>query len=221
MARIRTIKPSFFKNEELAELTLASRLLFIGLWTQGDSEGRLEDRPKRLKAEIFPYDSINIEELLSKLQSAGFIHRYEFGDLKLIQINNFLKHQRITGSESETKSDYPAPKMEGNTLETFGNTLETPRTTGREGKGKERKGKEVFLPPIFEDFSCYCTENGFSGIALRAYKFYSEANWHDSKGNPVLNWKQKLQSVWFKEENRTRAPKPKFVSQLTAEEKEW
>jgi hypothetical protein len=158
MARIRTIKPGFFKNEELAELSFPSRLLFIGLWTQADKEGRLEDRPKRLKAEIFPYDSVNTDELLSKLQSAGFIVRYKIedaglGELKLIQINNFSKHQRFTGSEADSESEFPAPLKEGNTLETFGNTLETPRTTGKEGKGMEGKGKEGDVPEVVFPFS--------------------------------------------------------------------
>ncbi len=62
MARIRTIKPQFFLNEELAELPAMVRLLFIGLWTQADREGRLLDRPKRLKAEIFPYDNFDVEK---------------------------------------------------------------------------------------------------------------------------------------------------------------
>src|SRR5437764_1366213 len=75
MARIRTIKPSFFKNEELAELPVAARLLFIGLWCLADCEGRLEDRPKRIKVELFPYDSMEVEQVLSGLQSAGFVSR--------------------------------------------------------------------------------------------------------------------------------------------------
>jgi hypothetical protein len=151
MARIRTIKPIFFKNEELAETSFPARLLFIGLWTLADKEGRMEDRPKRIKAELFPYDSVNIEELLSRLQSAGFIVRYkvedaELGEMKLIQINNFSKHQRITGSEADTQSEYPAPS-EGNILENLGNTLETPRTTGKEGKGKEMEKERKELMP--------------------------------------------------------------------------
>ena len=39
MARIRTIKPQFFLNEQLAMLGFADRLLFIGLWTQADKAG--------------------------------------------------------------------------------------------------------------------------------------------------------------------------------------
>ena len=151
MARIRTIKPDFFKNEQLSELPAIARLLFVGLWTQADREGRMLDRPKRLKAEIFPYDNVDLEKELSRLQNAGFIKRYEVGDLKVIQIDKFTKHQRITGSEAETKSDLPAPpkaaldreEAGGNILENFGNTLEALRTTGKEGNGKEGNGREL------------------------------------------------------------------------------
>ncbi len=50
--RARGIKPAFFKNEELAELGTVAQLLFIGLWCLADREGRLEDRPKRIGAEV-------------------------------------------------------------------------------------------------------------------------------------------------------------------------
>jgi len=46
MARTRSIKPAFFANEHLAELSAGTRLLFIGLWTIADKNGKLEDRPK-------------------------------------------------------------------------------------------------------------------------------------------------------------------------------
>ena len=52
MARARNIKPGFFTNDELVELPFATRLLFIGLWTIADREGRMVDRPKKIKMEI-------------------------------------------------------------------------------------------------------------------------------------------------------------------------
>lgn len=153
MARIRTIKPSFFKNEDLADVPMSARLLFIGLWCLSDKEGRLEDRPKRIKAELFPYDSIEIDQQLSRLQSAGFIIRYEVGELKVIQIINFSKHQRITGTEATSESDLP--EFVGNNKETTrkhsGNTLDDRKGyIGKEGKEyKERNGAS---PPdgVFE-----------------------------------------------------------------------
>jgi len=95
VARSRNIKPGFFTNEYLSELPPLARLLFIGLWCYADREGRLEDRPKRLKVDILPYDSCNIDDLLNKLAESPdeFIVRYEIDDRRYIQISNFHKHQ--------------------------------------------------------------------------------------------------------------------------------
>jgi hypothetical protein len=94
MPRIRTIKPDFFSNEEIGNLPAQARLLFIGLWTLADCEGRLQDRPMRIAAQLFPYDSWPIPTLLENLAQARLITRYEAEGKKCIQIINFLKHQR-------------------------------------------------------------------------------------------------------------------------------
>lgn len=93
MARSRNIKPGFFTNDQLAELPALTRLLFVGLWTIADREGRLEDRPKKIKAEAMPYDSFDCDDALSELQSSGFIIRYTTGGIKVIQVVNWCKHQ--------------------------------------------------------------------------------------------------------------------------------
>lgn len=93
MARARSIKPSFFTNEELVELPFETRLLFIGLWTIADREGRLEDRPKRIKMAVFPADSVDVNDCLNQLQRSGFILRYEHDASLYIQILAFNKHQ--------------------------------------------------------------------------------------------------------------------------------
>jgi len=77
MPRARNIKPGFFKNEDLIELPFEARLLFIGLWTLADREGRLEDRPKRIKIELFPEDDCNVDDLLRQLADKKLIIRYE------------------------------------------------------------------------------------------------------------------------------------------------
>lgn len=103
MSRTRLLKPSFFKNEDLADLTIAARLLFAGLWTLADKSGRLEDRPRRIKAEIFPYDSVNCESLLSDLHAAGFIFRYETEGFRVIQVESFEKHQHPHHAEKDSQ----------------------------------------------------------------------------------------------------------------------
>lgn len=107
--RIRTIKPSFFTNEELAACSPLARLAFIGLWLAADREGRLEDRPGRLKVEILPYDDADMDEILRELEGGDFIIRYEAEGKPLLAVKTFTLHQRITGSEADSKSSFPPP----------------------------------------------------------------------------------------------------------------
>lgn len=92
--RSRNIKPAFFTNPDLGECSPLSRLLFAGLWCCADREGRLPDRVKFIKAQIFPYDNLEIDSLLDELSRFGFIERYEVRGVRVISIPNFTKHQR-------------------------------------------------------------------------------------------------------------------------------
>ncbi|EOC1611973.1 hypothetical protein [Cronobacter turicensis] len=93
MARSRNIKPGFFTNDELAECSPLARLLFAGLWTIADKEGRLDDRPKKVKALVLPFDNVDCDELLQQLHDRKFIQRYQVQDGAYIQITNWKKHQ--------------------------------------------------------------------------------------------------------------------------------
>ncbi len=100
MARTRLLKPGFFKNELLAELPFEGRLLFQGLWILADREGRLEDRPLRIKAEVFPFDTVKVDDLLAGLAERGFILRYRVEAVAVIQVVKFSEHQTPHPRES-------------------------------------------------------------------------------------------------------------------------
>jgi hypothetical protein len=110
LARIRSIKPEFFDDEDLCSLPYSHRLAFIGLWVQADREGRLEDRPLRLRARIFPYDDVDMEAILADLTTAGFIIRYVVSGRAYIQVKAFLHHQIPT--RDEPTSEIPGPEGE-------------------------------------------------------------------------------------------------------------
>jgi len=67
MARTRNLKPGFFANEQLGDCDPLARLLFAGLWTIADREGRLQDKPKKIKAMLLPYDDCDVDALLDQL----------------------------------------------------------------------------------------------------------------------------------------------------------
>jgi hypothetical protein len=120
VARARNIKPGLFKNEVLGVADPLYTLLFEGLWILADREGRLEDRPLRIKAEVFPYRTLEIEPMLDWLQEQGFIRRYVVAGKKYILICEFVKHQNPHKNESE--SVIPPPEEIGTTSEKIGST---------------------------------------------------------------------------------------------------
>lgn len=118
MARKRMIDPGFWIDEKLGTVSPFVRLLFMGLISNADDEGRLPGHPALIKSQIFPYDvDITVQlvdEWLNQLQELGIITIYTMDNQTYIQIKNFLKHQTIN---RPTKSKYPAPPEPSLTLQ--------------------------------------------------------------------------------------------------------
>jgi uncharacterized protein YdaU (DUF1376 family) len=74
----------------------------------------------------------------------------------------------------------------------------------KDSNGKQKKNNGILMGTVNEnEIVNYFIENGYKEeVAKRAFHYYNEANWHDASGKKVLNWKQKMQSVWFKPENK-------------------
>ena len=81
-------------------------------------------------------------------------------------------------------------------------------------KNKEQRTKGVFTPPSLSEVEAYFSENGYAN-AKRAFEYYQTLEWHDSKGNKVKNWKIKMQSVWFKDENKAKPQMLKLRNPMT------
>lgn len=133
MARARNIKPGFFSNDLLAECEPLARLLFAGLWTIADREGRLEDRPKKIGANVLPYDACDTNALLDQLAAKGFIVRYVVGGRGFIQITTWSKHQNP--HQKEAASEIPAPDTE--------NPIQAPDLSSAQQIQEEDERKEV------------------------------------------------------------------------------
>lgn len=155
MARIRTIKPEFFRHEDLQDLEIRNpgkcvMLVFAGLWGHCDKYGRFEWRPRQLKLDILPFLPYEMAETLSILKDAGMVRHYTVEGKEYGEITSFEKHQRITGKEAQEDEKYPSP--DGETMvKQSGNNRETPEKLlgEQEGKGreeeKEGKGMDISL----------------------------------------------------------------------------
>ena len=127
------MKPGFWDNEDLLDMPSSHRLLFAGLWALADRDGRLEDRPRKIRNKLGIIDLDDPDAALNVLATTGepepFITRYEAADedgkpVKVIQINNFLKHQHI--HPREAPGSFPPPQE-------F--SREFPGITGKSGLG--------------------------------------------------------------------------------------
>lgn len=166
MARIRTVKPEFFRHELLQDLEekhgkLKPMLTFEGLWTLCDKNGNFEWRPRQIKLDVLPFLSFNIEDTLNLLKENGFIVRYEINGHFYGHIPTFEEHQRITGKELQSPGKYPEPTKE--TIEKHpGSTQEAPEYTPdvqEKEREKERKGY-IYSSDFLEVAKAYPKKSG-------------------------------------------------------------
>lgn len=111
MARIRTIKPAFFRDYDLfileRESGLPVRVAFAGLWTAADREGLFTWTPRELKLDCLPHDDVNFSDVLDALERGGFIRRYEVSGRAYGCVRSWHKHQRPRNDEEASR--LPAP----------------------------------------------------------------------------------------------------------------
>lgn len=142
MARIRSIKPAFFRHEVLQDLEAAHpgqyvMLTYIGLWTQCDAAGIFPWKTRILKLDILPFLDYSIEHTLAILQAAGFLTRYTANGAEWGLIPTFAEHQRITGKEATEGEKHPKPgeNKPGNSGETTGKQPGAQeRSTGKDNR---------------------------------------------------------------------------------------
>ena len=77
MPKIRGVKPDYWTDEDIVDLSIPARLLFIGLWSYACDNGHLQDKPKQIKMRIFPGDDVSAAELLRELADGGRIQRVD------------------------------------------------------------------------------------------------------------------------------------------------
>ena len=193
MPRIRYLKPCFFKDEDIAELPHYARLMYQGLWVLADRKGRLEDRPKRIKAEIFPYESVDIEKgltLLASTKSSGrpFINRYEKDGERYIQILKWEDHQKPHHTEKESIIP-PAPPLkdkengDGEDKLARSESEVKQRTSNRSLTVKEK------TPNTIEEVRSYFLEISCPLEAEAFFDHFSSNGWKVGGKTPMADWK--------------------------------
>ena len=156
MARIRSIKPDFFRHRRLylaeRDTGLPLRVAFAGLWTVADREGRFRWEPDELKLDCLPYDDVDFSRVLDALTTRGFLVRYASQGREYGFIPGFTRHQII--NNRETASILPTPPEGVENIDKLTRAARvvdacpTPLVQDQgEGKGREGDRKRKESPP--------------------------------------------------------------------------
>ncbi len=113
--RIRTLKPEMWQDEKIGVLSHGARLLFVGLVTMADDDGRLRALPALISGHVFPYDDVSgpdLDRWIGEVVAAGSVIAYEADGCRFLAFRNWSLHQRVN---RPTPSVLPAPPMTART----------------------------------------------------------------------------------------------------------
>lgn len=186
-------------SESVFELSLSER----GLYREFIDLAMLNDNLTEIKKDVwirkFCVSKEDLNFILCKLISLNLI---EFKNNILFIPSCESRLKLVRGGSNGGKKSKPNSKPTSKPFESLNEKNQKPiaKQIEKENKIKiKNKEKEINI----DDIKIYFLENGYSeNSAKKFYDYYSIANWKDSKGNQVKNWKQKAQAVWFKPENK-------------------
>ena len=243
MAKSRYVKDSIRSDNWFTDLVVSEKLLFTYLLTN-DKVGLcwVYELPlKKIQRETW-IDSWTLWKAFERFESVWKVC-YRNGRVMIV---NFLKNQSMNDNmikwakreaENITKDvwlsfadfkgfqriskDFECFDILNLTLLNF--TLPNGDVPQKKVTKKiQPKKKTTFSTPTIEEVEQYFTSNQYNiAIARKAWNFYEVADWHDSQGNKVRNRKQKMQSVWFKEENKIKGWMKTLTPEEIAERTQW
>lgn len=179
--RIRSIKPEFYRSEDVARMDWQTRLVFIGLWSYVDDNGVGRDVERLIVADIFPLELDPTETLrrvsqsLSALETGKQIIRYKHDGKPLLFIANWDRHQLVKNPNNPRNprpdaafepSDPPFPTSYGEPTENLptGTGEQRNRGTGEQGIKDMLTGsavERVIDAEVIEDEPKATTPNRF------------------------------------------------------------
>lgn len=92
----RMIDPSIWQSETLASLTYRQRVLFIGLFSNADDQGRVKGHPALIRSMIFPYEDIALTDIqadLDAIEEVESIAQYKVKGKAVIQVLGWWDYQ--------------------------------------------------------------------------------------------------------------------------------
>lgn len=187
--RIRTIKPSFWRSDDITALPFDLRLFFVGLWSYVDDNGVGIDDYRQIAADLFALEEDQgairefVRDGLATLSRGPLVVRYMVNGKRYVFITKWDEHQKV---DRPNKPRYPRPSGDGDPATSMNGQdpddiatasrevrdIPSPvvGSSGREDKGKKEKtSSSATAEPPRDDVAQLCTRlhdrmisNGFA-----------------------------------------------------------
>lgn len=153
------------------------------------------------------YSKSQLTKALRRLRELGMIATMKTSRGVIATVLNYDLYQNPRNYEGNTEGSMKAQRKIHTSLTKNKNQNKKEHKEGNtksNDTAQDIKPSKTFSPPSVEEVIKYFISNGYTeDSAIKAFKYYEAGSWKDSKGNQVLNWKQKMRGVWFSEENQT------------------
>lgn len=222
MARKRMVDPNIWDSEDFGRLSLLAMVLFMGLFSNADDEGRGRSNPTYLKSLILPYKedlrSADIEKALLEISTNMSVVFYSCNGNSYYWLYNWNKFQKI-----DRPTPSKLPNFDENTMQVLfdNDSSRTRRRLALNKNRREEKGKEEnIIAPSLDEIKNYIVKNNLNVNGDEFYKYYEAGKWKDSNGNDVMNWQQKL-IAWNNFDNKQGKNSAKDEKEFEKVSNDW
>jgi hypothetical protein len=194
-----------FSDEKVTELYMAFGYEGLGLFYTALEKFAQQEKP--VKTAVLK-KQLNIGKKLEKcwsfMEEIGLISSNN-GESFNKQLLKFSENYKIKKEKSAERLKQWRDNQQVTENET---RSELVRNASKVKISKVKESKDIveeFIIPSVEEVENYFFENGYrKDVAKKAWNYYNNLNWKNSKGKKVLNWKNTVMNNWFTEENKIK-----------------
>lgn len=200
------IDPNIWASEDFSKLSTLAKVVFIGMFSNADDEGRGKAKAVYLKSILFPYDEgirvIDIDKTLSEIGSNMSVTFYTHNGNEYYVFDNWHKWQKV---------DKPTPSMipevdNDSTIIRRGLGEHSPNAPrklapNRIEQNRIEKEKNIFSKPTVAEIQKYCSERKNTVDAEKFFDFYESKGWKVGKES-MKDWKASVRT-WEKSNSKT------------------
>jgi DNA replication protein DnaT len=110
VARIRTIKPTFWGDAKVNRLTWDARLLLIGLISMADDRGRFIATHSSITGYVFPHEEpspAKFKRLMREITDTGIVDLYRVDGHQYGRLRRWGSHQKISHPQPSVLPNMP------------------------------------------------------------------------------------------------------------------